>query len=311
MYILFLWKPSTHLWTRECVSKWCFSVKLFLHSLHWYGRSVECNSKCVFRQCLWANDLPQWTHTCGRSPVWTRACVVKWCFSKNDLPHSSHAYGRSFGAPPDASSCSSAVRISSFGLISITGSNLQCVDDVACESSASSRPWMTFCTWTEIPSRIKKSGNKKFLSTVNTLYTHLCIPAWCPSVVVIVVWFCCCAAATARFIKISLHSSGVSWSVPIGLINDALFEADVNTVCVLLSSIPLAREWVDWSDWSIRTNNSLFVGLEKWEQDCCFVLDWQRKKNIYFFCWFVRFVVLIRKLNQSFQTKTKNQKNCR
>lgn len=111
----------TYLWTRECVSKWCLSVKLFLHSLHWYGRSVECNSKCVFRQCLWANDLPQWTHTWGLSPVWTRAWVVKWCFSKNDFPHSSHAYGRSFGAPPVANSCSSAVRISSFGFISRTG----------------------------------------------------------------------------------------------------------------------------------------------------------------------------------------------
>lgn len=154
----------TYLWTRECVSKWCLSVKLFLHSLHWYGRSVECNNKCVFKQCLWANDLPQWTHTCGRSPVWTRAWVVRWCFSKKLLPHSSHAYGRSFGAPPVAKSCSSAVKISSFGFISSTGSNLQCVDDVACESSASSKPWITFCTWTEIPSRIKKSGNKNDLN---------------------------------------------------------------------------------------------------------------------------------------------------
>lgn len=111
---------SYYLCTRECVSKWCFNVKLFLHSLHWYGRSVECNSKCVFRQCLWANDLPQWTQTCGRSPVCTRACVVRWCLSKNDLPHSSHAYGRSLGVPPVARSCSSAVRISSFGFISRT-----------------------------------------------------------------------------------------------------------------------------------------------------------------------------------------------
>lgn len=242
-----------YLWTRECVSKWCLSVKLFLHSLHWYGRSVECNSKCVFKQCLWANDLPQWTHTWGRSPVWTRAWVVKWCLSKKLLPHSSHAYGRSFGAPPVASSCSSAVKISSFGLISSTGSNLQCVDDVACESSASSKPWITFCTWTEIPSRIKKSGNKNGLNrTLIQLDTRSIVPVCCPSVVVIVVWFWCCAAAAARFINISLHSSGVNWSVPIGLINvDVFFEADVKTVCVLLSRIPLAK-WSDWSNQSIE-----------------------------------------------------------
>lgn len=264
----------TYLWTRECVNKWCLSVKLFLHSLHWYGRSVECNNKCVFKQCLWANDLPQCTHTCGRSPVWTRAWVVRWCFSRKLLPHSSQAYGRSFGAPPVAKSCSSAVKISSFGLISSTGSNLQCVDDVACESSASSKPWITFCTWTEIPSRIKKSGNKNGLNRTlaKTCYAAARVPVCSLLFVVVdvgvlVVVFCCCAAAAARFNKISLHSSGVSWSVPIGLINaddGAFFEVDVKTVCVLFASrIPLAIDW-DWSDWSNRSDDEISFAWFNW-----------------------------------------------
>lgn len=100
----------------------------------------------------------------------------------------------------------------------------------------------------------------------------------CPSVVVIVVWFWCCA----RFNIISLYSSGVSWSVPIGLINDEFFEADVKTVCVLLSRIPLAKEW-DWSVWSNQSMEFIFhVGF-------CFV------QNLFFFGFiqrvFVSFVV--------------------
>lgn len=167
----------SRLCTRECVNKWCFNVKLFLHSLHWYGRSVEWSNRWVFRQCLWAKLLPQCTQTCGRSPVWTRACVVKWCFSKNDLPHSSHEYGRSFGgasgscllsiswswSSSNSSSCSWSsstwCNTSSFMSLSMFGSNLQCVS--CCESSASSRPCITFCTCTEMPSRIRKSNLEK------------------------------------------------------------------------------------------------------------------------------------------------------
>lgn len=98
-----------------------------------------------------------------------------------------------------------------------------------------------------ITSRQLITKDKPFITLLNIILYE---PACWPSALVIA-WFWA-DAAIARFIKISLHSSAVRCSGPMGLKCVLPPLVVVKIVCVFVSRMPFAIEW-DWSDWSIRT----------------------------------------------------------
>lgn len=116
---------------------------------------------------------------------------------------------------------------------------------------------MTFCTWTAMA-------------------------AWCPSVLVVMAcWLLAATAAAARFIRMSLHSSAVSWIGPSGDINAVAPPVPpvvVSMVFVFESMIPFARAELDWfiiscfltPGWPAVTVAVVpLVVIMRWAVPCC------------------------------------------
>ena len=72
-----------HFW--ECLLQLLRSLNLFLHLIHWYGKSPVWILVCLFNDDFRVNNLLQILHLNGLSPVWILICCCKFDFCLNAL----------------------------------------------------------------------------------------------------------------------------------------------------------------------------------------------------------------------------------